>query len=95
MSRRVITATTINELLAQGTTCLQLEPGDIVTALAAEDAQRKGLRVIPAKAAARAQPTGAAPSDADNEHAEVRKAVIAALGHTPEGLDQIISKVMK
>jgi len=25
----------------------------------------------------------------------VRKAVIAALGHTPEGLDQIISKVMK
>lgn len=61
MSRRVITATTINELLAQGTTCLQLEPGDIITALAAEDAQRKGLRVIPAKAAARAQPTGAAP----------------------------------
>ena len=60
-----------------------------------EDAQRNGLRVIPAKAAARAPPTGAAPSDADNEHAEVRKAVIAALGHTPEGLDQIISKVMK
>lgn len=88
MSRRVITATTVNQLLAQQESCLQLEPGDIITALAAEDAQRKGLRVIPATATQSESVRG-------TEYAEVRKAVIAALGHAPEGLDQIIAKVMK
>ncbi|WIY82126.1 hypothetical protein [Propionimicrobium sp. PCR01-08-3] len=117
MSRHVITATTISELLNEGTTCLQLAPGDIITALAAEEAQSKGVRVIPAANKPRGNDSGVSPQPhtqsattprpsevaqalsvedhSDNTHSDVRKAVIAALGHAPEGLDQIISKVMK
>lgn len=95
MARRVLTVTTINELLSQGCTELRLDPGDIVTALAKEHAQQRGLRLVPATpgavTAAAAAP-GSAPKQADR--ATVRKAVIAALGSEPDGLDAIIARIM-
>ncbi len=48
MSRRILTTATVDELLASGQTALQLEANDIVTALAREYAQQRGLRLIPA-----------------------------------------------
>lgn len=107
MSRTVITRTMVDELLAGGTTELHLEPGAIVTALAAEHAQDRGLRLIPAR------PTGTAPTPAPPApvrapeqtlpapqppgagHDAVRRAVVAALGHEPGGLDAIIDRVIK
>lgn len=86
MAHRVLTVSTINEALAQGKTEFALEPGDIVTPLAKEHAQQLGLRLIPCGG----KPGGAAP-----QAAEVRKAVIAALGREPEGLDAIIARVLK
>ena len=48
MAHRVLTVSSINELLSQGCTELSLQPGDIVTALAKEHAQKRGLRLVPA-----------------------------------------------
>lgn len=106
MARRVLTVSTINELLDQGQTELRLAPGDIVTALAKEHAQQRGLRLVPAAPGATvptqtpAGSPGAAPTPQPSMEpipgrAAVRKAVIAALGHEPDGLDAIIARVMK
>lgn len=100
MAHRVLTVTSINELLSQGCTELKLEPGDIVTALAKEHAQQRGLRLVPANAtSAPAATPGAAPTPEPSlepipQKAAVRKAVIAALGREPEGLDAIIARIM-
>lgn len=102
MSRRVLTKSTIDELLASGQSELQLEATDIVTALAKEYAQQRGLRLVPAAnggAPAAATP-GAAPTpqpalEPIPDAAVVRKAVIAAIGHEPADLDAIIARVMK
>ncbi len=96
MAHRVLTVSSINELLSQGCTELSLQPGDIVTALAKEHAQKRGLRLVPAPASA-APTTAVAPSVQSStapERVAVRKAVIAALGHEPAGLDAVISRVM-
>ena len=101
MSRRVLTKITVDELIASGQTELQLGDGDIVTALAKEYAQQRGLRLVPnGNGAPRAATPGAAPTpDPALEPipvaAIVRKAVIAAVGSEPAGLDAIIARVMK
>ena len=101
MPRRILTKDTIDELLAAGTTELRLDKGDIVTALAKEYALERGLRLDPAgsDAPAATQP-GAAPTPAPEQEpiptgAAVRKAVVAALGYEPDGLDAAISKALK
>lgn len=107
MPRRVLTKSSIDELLAGGTTELHLEADDIVTALAKEYAQQRGLRLIPAVNAAAGKasapgavsPGAAPPPEPGREPipdaAAVRKAVIAAVGYEPDGLDAIIARIMK
>ncbi|MFV0428632.1 MAG: hypothetical protein ACK5KO_04305 [Arachnia sp.] len=112
MSRRILTQITVDELLAAGHTELQLDEGDIVTALAKEHAQQHGLRLVPAAggrrgvgAAAPGQPesnTSPPPASSTVEAVDernpdatvVRRAVIAALGSEPAGLDAIIARIM-
>jgi hypothetical protein len=103
VSRRILTVTTIDDLLARGETQLELGPADIVTDLAREHARDRGLRLVPAGAgspsatalvppAAPAAP--AAPADPAPEREAVRRAVIAELGREPEGLDAAIARVL-
>lgn len=101
MARRVLTKESIDQLLASGTTEVRLAPGDIVTALAKEYALDHGLRLVPAPVAAApsahspaAQPP-AQSSGSAGVGAEVRKAVVAALGYEPDGLDSAINKALK
>lgn len=92
MSRPIITRTTIDDLLGQGRTELVLEPGAIVTALAREYAQDRGLRLVDSGrplAAAAGQPA-ATPSPE-----QIRSAVVARLGHEPDNLVQLIDRVLK
>ncbi|HPF79944.1 hypothetical protein [Nostocoides australiense] len=69
MPRRVLTKSSIDDFLAAGTTEVLLEPADIVTALAKEYAQQRGVRLVPAANAAggmpRAQQPAAAPGPAE------------------------------
>ena len=101
MPRRILTKDTIDELLATGVTEVRLEQGDIVTALAKEYALERGLRLVPGGTAAPvATQPGAAPEPAPSVApipmgAAVRKAVVAALGYEPEGLDAAIAKALK
>lgn len=98
MARRVLTRVDIDQLLAAGTTQVLLAPGDIVTALAREHAQQRGLRLVPASPGATASgPTGAAPAASGPTPevvAEIRRAVVAALGHEPAGLDAAIARAL-
>lgn len=48
MSRRVITKVTVDKMIADKQMELILEPSDIVTALAKEYAQQRGVRLVPA-----------------------------------------------
>ena len=77
-----------------------------MTALAKEHAQQRGLRLVPAAPGATVpnQPPAGSPGAAPTPQpsmepipgrAAVRKSVIAALGHEPDGLDAIIARVMK
>lgn len=101
MPRRILTKETIDELLASGTTEVRLGKGDIVTDLAKEYALERGLRLVPGNgdAPAATQPGGAPTPEPEAEPiptgAAVRKAVVAALGYEPEGLDSAISKALK
>ena len=100
MPRRILTKTDIDELLDSGATELRLAPGDIVTALAREYAQERGLTLAqdkdaPAAAKPAAQAASKPEADAPTTGAAVRKAVVAALGYEPDGLDAAISKALK
>lgn len=118
MSRRVLTRSTIDQMIVEGVKEYQLNDADIVTPLAKEYAQQRGVRLIPADAvrisgglsvdraerpqamSAAAPSPGAAPTpepsiEPISDHASVRKAVIAAVGYEPDGLDAIISRVMR
>jgi hypothetical protein len=97
VSRRILTVTTIDDLLARGETQLELGPADIVTDLAREHARDRGLRLLPAGAgspSATAPVPPAAPADPAPEREAVRRAVIAELGREPEGLDAAIARVL-
>lgn len=106
MPRRILTKDSIDELLAAGTTEVRLGKGDIVTDLAKEYALERGLRLVPGGAAdapnaapEATQPGGAPTPEPEAEPiptgAAVRKAVVAALGYEPEGLDAAISKALE
>lgn len=91
MSRRIITKATIDELLIQGDVC-QLAAGDIVTALAKEYAQERGLRLVPASSASSDRSARHDVAEPDDPAAEVRRRIVAALGYEPEGLDRAIQR---
>lgn len=82
MSHQVITKVDIDAALNAGKDVVELSPTAIVTSLAKEYAQARGVRLVSASA-------GAAPTPA-----EVRQAVIDRLGHAPDGLEDAIAKVM-
>lgn len=91
MTRRVLTKVDIEQLLAAGTTEVVLAPGDIVTAVAREHAQQRGLRLVPAAPAASGTTASGATADVV---AEIRRAVIAAVGREPAGLDAAIARAL-
>ncbi|WP_300083330.1 hypothetical protein [Propioniciclava sp.] len=98
MARRVLTAETIDDLLAQGQTEVPLGPTDIVTALAREHARDRGVRLVPADEVtpAASSPGPETPgSDATDDAALVRRAVIGVLGREPDGLDAVIARVIR
>lgn len=109
MARRFLTRDTIDDLIAEGRTSLDLGPDDVVTHHARDHARSKGFRLVPAGEAA--QPTSATPpmpstaaptkaaaaaaTGSDVTREQVRAAVVAALGRVPDGLDDIIDKAMR
>lgn len=96
MARRILTAETIDDLLAQGQTEVPLGPTDIVTALAREHARDRGVRLVPVDEVPPATRTPEAPaSDPADDAALVRRAVIGVLGREPGGLDAVIARVIR
>ncbi len=93
MSRQVITVSTIDKLVGEGNKELQLEPGAIVTALAAEYARERGFRLIPAQACA-APPTSPGQTETKPTRSAIKYAVVAALGEEPPKLDAILDRVL-
>lgn len=91
MPRRILTQASIDALIAAGTTEVVLAPGDIVTALAREYAQDRGVRLIPPAG-------GAAPAASvipvTSTRATIRAEVVKALGYEPDGLDAVIDRAM-
>lgn len=98
MGKRVVTRATIDEHLASGVLQIAVGEGDIVTALAREYAQERGVRLVPSGASVR-EDAGAAGSTAASPGAEdvdaIRKALVAALGYEPADLGGIIERALK
>ncbi len=94
MGKRVVTKTTIDEILASGACQVAMAPGDIVTALAREYAQERGVRIVPAGATDCAQPSAASTSNTEDANA-IRVALVAALGYEPDDLAGIIERALK
>lgn len=94
MPRHVITQQDITQALADGRTELTLRPNSIVTALAAEVAQQKGIRLVRACE----ETHGVAPAEAAGQpvfgRTDVRNAVIARYGGEPDGLDRVLDRVL-
>ena len=110
MSRQIITKDRVLEVLAEGKEELRLEPNDIITSVAIEAAQQRGLRIIrsdqpdrsprPAAASPGAAPTPIkTPPSPVQEGAptprQIKDAIVNQLGKEPDGLDAIIAKVLK
>ena len=94
MPRHVVTQQDITQALADGRTELTLRPDSIVTALAAEVAQQKGIRLVRACE----ETHGAAPTETAGQpvfgRSDVRNAVIARYGGEPDGLDHVLDRVL-
>ena len=97
MSRPIITRTTIDDLLGQGRTELVLEPGTIVTALAREYAQDRGLRLVDSgrTVASTSGPESASGPAQEPSPEQVRSAVVARRPHEPDNLGKLIDRVLK
>ncbi|MDO5092122.1 MAG: hypothetical protein Q4D79_01675 [Propionibacteriaceae bacterium] len=91
MTRRLVSASTIEELQVAGRSELRLAPGDVITPLARDRAQELGLDLVVSTALG--ERTAREPALADPTPTDVRAAVIAALGYEPADLDQVIAKV--
>ena len=96
MTRRLVSVSTIEELQASGLSEVCLAPGDVVTPLARDRAQELGLDLVASSTTEEAravtrEPIQATPNGPTS--ADVRAAVIAALGYEPAGLDQVIAEV--
>lgn len=110
MSRQIITKEHILEVLDAGQTELRLEPNDIITSVAVDAAEQRGLRIIRSDAPDRSTPPlaaspGAAPTptrtppspthDGAPTARQIKQAVVNQLGKEPDGLDALIAKVLK
>ena len=111
MGIRYITEQYILDVAASGETEIVLDEETRVTAQAKETAQNLGIRLLPPgqKPSLPQQPASSSESlsptsspsmpstttETENIHQQIRRAVIARLGQTPEGLDEIIARVLK
>jgi len=103
MKRRFVTRAEIDRAADAGQEVLEVDGRVTVTDLAREHAMQRGVRVVvtgaPAAGAARGESAvpdrGAGPdADAAELAAQVRRAVVAQLGHAPDGLDAVIARVV-
>ena len=92
MPRHVITQQDITQALADGRTELTLRPNSIVTALAAEAAQQKGIRLVRACAETHGAPPAEDPAQPLSRRTDVRNAVSARYGGQPHGLDRVLDR---
>ena len=100
MPKQLITEQVVNQARAEGATELQVEPGAIITALAADVAQSQGLSLIRTSEAIASgpQPSPALKHDAvassETDRDLIRKAVIAHFGVEPDSLETILNRVL-
>ncbi len=96
MAKKFLTAKDIDFHADQGVTEIHVDDDLVVTDLGQERARERGVRLIRRPAGEKSPPhpecETAAPSTEVVQ--QVRAAVIARLGGTPEGLDQIIQKIL-
>lgn len=96
MAKKFLTAKDIDFHADQGVTEIHVDDDLVVTDLGQERARERGVRLIRRPAGEKSPPhpecETAAPSPEVVQ--QVRAAVIARLGGTPEGLDQIIQKIL-
>ena len=82
MSRRVLTRSTIDQMIVDSVKEYQLDSADIVTPLAKEYAQQRGVRLIPADAARVSKPVSM--DRADRPAASAAAAPSPGAAPTPE-----------
>jgi hypothetical protein len=101
MGRRFVTRSQIDVIADRGETVLEVDDRTTVTDLAREHAMQRGVAVVrvpaggghaPAPAPAAVDSGGAA--DTADTRAQVRSAVLAALGEVPAGLDAALDRVL-
>ena len=90
MPLKFLTAQDIEQAIDQGITKISLDANTRVTDLARDMALSHGIRLVEAE-----QDTVPSPSPTSDLHQQVRDAVIARLGMTPAGLDQVIARVLQ
>lgn len=96
MAKKFLTAKDIDYHADQGITEIHVGDDLVVTDLGQERARERGVRLIrlPADEKSPDHPACEETPPAPEVAAQVRAAVIARLGGTPEGLDQIIQKIL-
>jgi len=90
----VITQQDITQALADGRTELTLRPDSIVTALAAEVAQQKGIRLVRTCEETHEAFSAETAGQPEFGRTDVRNAVIARYGGEPDGLDRVLDRVL-
>jgi|UniRef100_A0A7C4KZL5 hypothetical protein len=96
MAKKFLTARDIDYHADQGVTEIQVGDDLVVTDLGQERARERGVRLIrlPAGEKSPDHPAWEETTPSAEVIQQVRSAVIARLGGTPEGLDQIIQKIL-
>jgi len=96
MAKKFLTARDIDYHADQGVTEIHVGDDLVVTDLGQERARERGIRLIRLPAGEKTPPHPECKDEKPNEDVlqQVRSAVIARLGGTPEGLEQIIHKIL-
>lgn len=96
MAKKFLTAKDIDYHADQGVTEIHVGDDLVVTDLGQERARERGVRLIRLPAGEKSPPHPACEGKSPSADVvqQVRSAVIARLGGTPEGLDQIIQKIL-
>lgn len=94
MSRRFITKDDVDRLVDAGESQLVVDRRTTVTDLAREHAMQSGFTIVEQPGDTPARTLGGGASE-EQVRAEVRSAVIAALGEVPPGLDRAVQKALQ
>ncbi len=92
MAHEIITKVQIDRALVTGLHQIEVSANAIITKVAKDYAEQTGITIVKTEnpQVAAEQPKAEPSPTAD----QVRAAVVSKLGHTPEGLDAAISKVL-